>query len=168
MDLSQLKLGQLRLSQFRLGKLKLGQLKLSQLSQPKLLAGGAAAALVIGLGFGLLARAPIDRAMAHTATRPTPAITPSLTVERISAGSQGSGPITAGVYPSADAFPAPPRPPQATPQDSTLASSDEQPVAYDETQPPRDGAEARDQERALDYPPPPPPSGSRGDDGPEA
>ncbi len=141
------------------------------LSQPKLLAGGAGAALVVGLGFGWLAHAPIDEAFARTPdVTPTPAIAPSLTIDRTAPPGDGlaSAPITAAVYPSADALTEPPRPRVAR-QDSAPAFSDEQPAAYDEAQAPRDTAEDRDQERAPDYPPPPPPAyGYRGDDGPEA
>jgi hypothetical protein len=128
------------------------------LSQPKLLAGGAGAALAVGLGFGWLAHAPIDRAMANPTSRPAPAIAPSLTIDRTAPPGDGlaSAPITAAVYPSADAITGPPRPRVAR-QDSVPAFSDEQPTAYDETQGPREAAEDRDQQRAPDYPPPPPP-----------
>jgi len=144
-----------------LSQLKLSQLKPSRLSlrRPKLLAGGAAAALVVGLGFGWLARAPMDRAMAPTAAHPTQGVAPSLTIDRTAPPGAGRapGPITAAVYPSADAFTTAPRP-RAAGQDSIPASSDEQSAAYDETQAPRDGAEYRDQDSPPEYPPPPPDS----------
>ena len=146
------------------------------LSQPKLLAGGAAAALVVGLGSGLLAHAPIDAAFARSH-----AVAPNLTIDTSGAATAGqpsldapapattSQPVavdaptadsaaprlvTAAVYPPGDA--SPPRP-RAVRQDPAPVSRGEQWAAYDEAQAPRDDAEDRYQERAPDYPPPPPP-----------
>ncbi len=144
------------------------------LSQPRLLAGGAVAALVVGLGFGWLAHAPIDAAL----TRPS-AEAPNLTVDtpagaaiqqavldspEAPAVGPAPAPITAEVYSASDPFTQPR--PRVARQDSTSVSGDEQPAAYDETQAPRDGADDRDQERPLDYPPPPPPPHGYDPDGP--
>lgn len=152
------------------------------LSQPKLLAGGAATALVVGLGFGWLAREPIDAAFA----RPS-AIAPNLTIDA-SGGTtaqqaaldapaprtttqqvavdapapKADGPaprlVTAAVYPSGEVF-TPPARPQAVRQDPAPVSGDQQWAAYGETPSPRYGPEDREYERAPDYPPPPPPYG---------
>jgi hypothetical protein len=146
------------------------------LSQPKLLAGGAAAALVVGLGFGWLARAPIDAAVARA-----PAVAPNLTVEtpgeaaarQAALGAPAApavgpppAPISAAVYSPAEAIDAAPRRRVAR-QDSIPAFGDQQPPVYDETQAPRDGAEDRDPGPPLGYPPPPPPYGfGYGYDGP--
>ncbi len=134
-------------------------------SRPKLLAGGAAAALVVGLGFGWLARAPIDTAFAHP-----PAVAPNLTIDTSGVAdtqqavldtpdapaSPASAPITAEVYSASGPLTTAPRP-RAARMESAPAASDQQLAAYDETPPRGDGAEDPVKEDAPGYPPLPPP-----------
>jgi hypothetical protein len=115
-----------------------------------ILAGGATLALLVGLGFGALAVAPVSRAVAHA---------PSLTVKPAflpAAEAPGPAPALAHVQPAkARSHPYPQYAQQAARDDpATIVWSDERaaPAPRDQPQADYDETGTRD----VPYPPPPP------------
>jgi hypothetical protein len=133
--------------------------------KPAILAGGAALALVVGLGSGLLAVSPVDRAVAHA---PGLASKADLLPAPEAAGPTQSAPAAAPMRAYAQRFP------QASPQYAQQAAHDEPaaiawpderaaPAPVDEPQPDENGT------RDVAYPPASPPYafGPPGDDRPD-